>query len=78
MRSAHIEVREKSNGEITIEYKQRRLEYTIYSEQEQQQAKVVEAKARCRAHIPGSAFTLARTRSKRASAAVNSVACASR
>lgn len=27
-----------------IEYKQRRFEYTIYGEQEQQQAKVVEAK----------------------------------
>ena len=44
MRGAHVEVRQKSNGEITIEYKQRPLEYTIYSEQEQQQAKVVEAK----------------------------------
>ena len=44
MRGAHVEVREKSNGEITIEYKQRSLEYTIYGEQEQQQAKVVEAK----------------------------------
>jgi transposase len=44
MRGAHVEVREKSNGEIIIEYKKRPLEYTIYSEQEQQQAKVVEAK----------------------------------
>ena len=44
MRGAHVEVREKSNGEITIEYKQRSLEYSIYCEQEQQQAKVVEAK----------------------------------
>ena len=44
MRGAHVEVREKSNGEITIEYKQRLLEYNIYGEQEQQQAKVVEAK----------------------------------
>ena len=44
MRGAHVEVREKSNGELTIEYKQRPLEYTIYGEQEQQQAKVVEAK----------------------------------
>jgi len=44
MRGAQVEVREKSNGEITIEYKQRPLEYTIYREQEQQQAKVVEAK----------------------------------
>jgi transposase len=44
MRGAHVEVREQSNGELTIEYKQRPLEYTIYCEQEQQQAKVVEAK----------------------------------
>ena len=44
MRGAHVEVREKSNGEITIEYKQRPFEYTIYCEHEQQQAKVIEAK----------------------------------
>ena len=44
MRGAHVEVRENSNGEITIEYKQRPLEYTIYQEQEQQQGKVIEAK----------------------------------
>jgi transposase len=44
MRGAHVEVREKSNGELTIEYKQRLLEYTIYGEQEQQQGKVIEAK----------------------------------
>src|SRR5690242_20287578 len=44
MRGAHVDVREKSNGEITIEYKQRALEYTIYAEQEQQQGKVIEAK----------------------------------
>ena len=31
-------------GEITIEYKQQPLEYTIYSEQEQKQARVVEVK----------------------------------
>jgi hypothetical protein len=37
-------VRENQAGEITIEYQQRPLEYTIYCEQEQQQAKVVEAK----------------------------------
>jgi len=37
-------VREKRNGELTIEYKQRPLEYTIYCEQEQQQGKVIEAK----------------------------------
>jgi transposase len=44
MRGAHVEVRETRNGELTIEYKQRPLEYTIYCEQEQQQGKVVEAK----------------------------------
>jgi transposase len=44
MRGAHVEVREKSSGEITIEYKQRPLAYTIYREQEQQQGKVIEAK----------------------------------
>ena len=44
MRGAHVEVREKSNGELMIEYKQRPLEYSIYGEQEQQQAQVVEAK----------------------------------
>jgi transposase len=44
MRGAHVEVREKSHGELTIEYKQRPLEYTIYQEQEQQQGKVIEAK----------------------------------
>jgi transposase len=44
MRQAYVEVREKSNGEIAIEYKNRPLEYTIYGEQEQQQAKVVETK----------------------------------
>jgi len=44
MRKAQVEVRENQRGEISIEYKQRPLEYTIYSEQEQQQGKVVEAK----------------------------------
>ncbi|HYV12610.1 MAG TPA: ISNCY family transposase [Pyrinomonadaceae bacterium] len=44
MRGAHVEVREKSNGELEIEYKKRPLEYSIYRAQEQQQAKVVEAK----------------------------------
>jgi hypothetical protein len=43
MRGAHVEVREKSNGELTIEYKQRPLEYGIYSEQEPQQATGVDA-----------------------------------
>jgi hypothetical protein len=41
MRSAPVEVRETSNGEITIEYKGRALEYTVYCEQEQHQSKVV-------------------------------------
>lgn len=44
MRRAQVEVRERPNGEITIEYKKRHLEFTIYREQEQQQARVVEAK----------------------------------
>ena len=44
MRKAQVEVRERHSGEITIEYKQRPLQYTIYQEQEQQQGKVVEAK----------------------------------
>ena len=44
MRGAHVEVREKSDGEITISYKQRPLEYSIYCEQEQQQGKVIESK----------------------------------
>lgn len=44
MRQAQVEVRERHSGEITIEYKQRPLEYTIYREQEQQQGKVIEAK----------------------------------
>ena len=44
MRGAHVEVREKSSGELTIEYQQRPLAYTIYQEQEQQQGKVIESK----------------------------------
>ena len=44
MRGAHVEVREKRDGEITIEYKHRALEYSVYCEQEPQQGKVVEAK----------------------------------
>jgi transposase len=61
MRGAHVEVREKSNGEITIEYKQRPLEYTIYHEQEQQQGKVVEAKLL----QPAAARAAARPKQKR-------------
>src|ERR1041384_5894616 len=44
MRQAHVEVRERQSGEITIEYKQRPLEYPINSKQEQKQGKVVESK----------------------------------
>lgn len=44
MRSAHVEVRETSTGEITIEYKGRPLDYDVYREQEQHQARVVPAK----------------------------------
>jgi len=44
MRSAQVEVRETSSGAITIEYKGRPLAYSIYREQEQQQARVVPAK----------------------------------
>jgi hypothetical protein len=62
MRKAHVEVREKPNGEITIEYKQRPLEYTIYREQEQQQARVVEAKLL----QPAAARAAARPKQKRA------------
>lgn len=44
MRSAHVEVRELSTGEITFEYKGRLLEHAVYREQEQHQAKVVPSK----------------------------------
>lgn len=44
MRQAQVEVRERHTGELTIEYKQRPLAYTIYRNQEQQQGKVIEAK----------------------------------
>jgi transposase len=44
MRNAHVEVRETSTGEVTIEYKGRALEHTVYREQEQHQAKVVPSK----------------------------------
>jgi hypothetical protein len=47
MRNAHVEVRETSTGEITIEYKGRALEHTVYREQEQHQARVVPAKGAC-------------------------------
>lgn len=44
MRNAYVEVRETSTGEITIEYKGRALEHSVYREQEQHQAKVVPSK----------------------------------
>jgi transposase len=61
MRGAHVEVREKSSGEITIEYKQRPLAYTIYQEQEQQQGKVIESKLL----QPAAARAAARPKQKR-------------
>jgi transposase len=61
MRGAHVELREKSNGEITIEYKQRPLTYSIYREQEQQQGKVIEAKLL----QPAAARAAARPKQKR-------------
>ena len=61
MRGAHVEVREKSDGELTIEYKQRALEYSVYGEQEQQQGKVVEAKLL----QPAAARAAARPKQKR-------------
>jgi transposase len=61
MRKAQVEVRENQVGELTIEYKQRPLEYTIYSEQEQQQGKVVEAKLL----QPAAARAAARPKQKR-------------
>lgn len=44
MRNAHVEVRETSSGEVTIEYKGHALEHSVYREQEQHQAKVVPSK----------------------------------
>lgn len=44
MRNAYVEVRETSTGEITIEYKGRALEHTVYRQQEQHQGKVVPSK----------------------------------
>lgn len=61
MRKAQVEVRENQRGEITIEYKQRPLDYTIYSEQEQQQGKVIEAKLL----QPAAARAAARPKQKR-------------
>ena len=61
MRKAQVEVHEKHTGEITIEYKQRPLDYTIYREQEQQQGKVIEAKLL----QPAAARAAARPKQKR-------------
>lgn len=44
MRGAHVEVRETSAGEITIEYKGKPLTFGVYREQERQQARVLPAK----------------------------------
>lgn len=44
MRSAHVEVRGTSTGDMTIEYKGLPLEHTVYREQEQHQAKIVPSK----------------------------------
>lgn len=44
LRHAQVEIRERSNGAITIEYKGRALAYTVYCVQEQHQAQVVPSK----------------------------------
>jgi transposase len=44
MRQAHVEVREQSTGELTIEYQGKPLSYSVYREQEQQQSQVTETK----------------------------------
>jgi transposase len=61
LRQAQVEVREQHTGEITIEYKQRPLEYTIYRAQEQQQGKVIESKLL----QPAAARTAARPKQER-------------
>src|SRR5215217_2738898 len=61
MRHAQVEVRERHTGEITIEYKQQPLDYTIYQVQEQQQGKVIEAKLL----QPAAARAAARPKQKR-------------
>ena len=61
MRQAQVEVRERHTGEITIEYKQQPLEYTIYKQQEQQQGKVIESKLL----QPAAARAAARPKQKR-------------
>jgi transposase len=44
MRKAHVEVRETSTGEITIEYKGKPLEYSVYREQERKPSQVTPSK----------------------------------
>jgi transposase len=44
MRKARVEVREKSSGEIQIEYQGKALSYSVYREQERQQSQVTETK----------------------------------
>jgi hypothetical protein len=79
MRNAQVEVREASTGEVTIEYKGRALEHSVYREQEQHQAKVVPSNAvRYRCRILGAASTLLRTPCKPENAGENSASCASR
>jgi transposase len=61
MRHAHVEVRETGSGEVTIEYKGRALEHTVYREQEQHQSKVVPSKLL----QPAAARTATRPKQKR-------------
>ena len=44
MRGVHAEVREASGGRISIEYKGKALSYSVFSEQEQRQARVTPSK----------------------------------
>lgn len=44
MRGAHVEVREASGVRISIEYKGKALSYSVFSEQEQRQARVTPSK----------------------------------
>ena len=44
MRGAHVEVREASGGEISIEYQGKALSYSVFSEQERRQARVTPSK----------------------------------
>jgi hypothetical protein len=44
MRGAHVEVRETSTGEISIEYKGKALSYSLHRQQEQWQAQVMPSK----------------------------------